>query len=496
MAGKKRSTPPSPSARNQEEDLEDEDDVPLDRILQRRRLAAKTSPKQTNGARTAVTATRAKVSPLIEVAERCIIEFLPVVPNRLRVEVVCRRWRRLIREELPVTELDFSHVTVRPLLRRDVSAMLGRASQQLTRLVLPDITLVDAHIELIVQQQNLRVFRAHRMQKKHIFNILKNCPNLKTLELLDCRALTFSGWPCDAVALRKVFLNGCNFVTNQAASSLITVCGDTLEKIIFTEATSLDSQIFRDLARHAQRLEELTIKYADSSYYGYLYTFAAADAWCPCSFDSDCTSVRLCDFQALTEALWSSLRWLDLASCRGISSFPDATSLPQLQVLILDKTKINDDGLRGISQVAPSLRYLSLQDCRAISDDGVAALATSDVSDGCTSLELVDLKGTPVTDASLRALEARCPRLHLVRVDSCRSVSRKMRSKHNERARRILAGGNLSKCERIFAERKKIEMIDPNKSSSESDESENDQEEDDDYAIEARRSGASYRRRR
>ncbi|ETP35421.1 hypothetical protein, variant 5 [Phytophthora nicotianae P10297] len=335
MAGKKRSTPPSPSARNQEEDLEDEDDVPLDRILQRRRLAAKTSPKQTNGARTAVTATTAKVSPLIEVAERCIIEFLPVVPNRLRVEVVCRRWRRLIREELPVTELDFSHVTVRPLLRRDVSAMLGRAGQQLTRLVLPDITLVDAHIELIVQQQNLRVFRAHRMQKKHIFNILKNCPNLKTLELLDCRALTFSGWPRDAVALRKVFLNGCNFVTNQAASSLITVCGDTLEKIIFTEATSLDSQIFRDLARHAQRLEELTI--------------------------NDCTSVRLRDFQALTEALWSSLRWLDLASCRGISSFPDATSLPQLQVLILDKTKINDDGLRGISQVAPSLRYLSLQ---------------------------------------------------------------------------------------------------------------------------------------
>ncbi|ETP07373.1 hypothetical protein, variant 6 [Phytophthora nicotianae CJ01A1] len=369
--------------------------------------------------------------------------------------------------------------------------MLGRASQQLTRLVLPDITLVDAHIELIVQQQNLRVFRAHRMQKKHIFNILKNCPNLKTLELLDCRALTFSGWPRDAVALRKVFLNGCNFVTNQAASSLITVCGDTLEKIIFTEATSLDSQIFRDLARHARRLEELTI--------------------------NDCTSVRLRDFQALTEALWSSLRWLDLASCRGISSFPvcsrklcrhrsglhltqsgqqDATSLPQLQVLILDKTKINDDGLRGISQVATSLRYLSLQDCRAISDDGVAALATSDVSDGCTSLELVDLKGTPVTDASLRALEARCPRLHLVRVDSCRSVSRKMRSKHNERARRILAGGNLSKCERIFAERKKIEMIDPNKSSSESHESENDQEEDDDYAIEARRSGASYRRRR
>ncbi|KAF4139529.1 Leucine Rich repeat [Phytophthora infestans] len=463
----KRSTAPLPSARKQDEYSDDGDDVPLARILQRRRLVAKANTKQKNGARTAVTATRTKVSLLNEVAERSIIEFLPVVPDRLRVEVVCRRWHRLIREELPVTELDFGHVMARPLLRRDVSAMLERANQQLTRLVLPDITLVDALIELVVQQQNLCVFRAHRMQKKHIFNILKHCPNLKTLELLDCRALTLSGWPRDGVALREVYLNGCNFVTNQAASSLVKVCGNTLEKIILTEATSLDSQILRDLARHAGKLEEMTL--------------------------SNCTSIRLRDLQVLTEALWGSLRWLDLSSCRGISSFPNATSLPQLQVLILDRTKINDDGLRRISQVAPSLRYLSLQDCRAISDDGVTALATSDVSEGCSSLELVDLKGTPVTDTSLRVLEAQCRRLCLVRVDSCRSVSREMRTKYNERARRILAGGRLSKCERIFAERKRIEMIDPNKSSSES---ESDQDADDDFVIEVRRSGASYRRRR
>lgn len=102
-----------------------------------------------------------------------------------------------------------------------------------------------------------------------------------------------------------------------------------------------------------------------------------------------------------------------------------------------------------------------------------------------------------MTDTSVEALEAQCPRLHLVRVDSCRSVSRKMRRKYNERARRILAGGRLSKCERIFAERKKTEMIDRNKSDSESDdESESDQDGDDDYVVEVRQSGASYRRRR
>lgn len=106
-------------------------------------------------------------------------------------------------------------------------------------------------------------------------------------------------------------------------------------------------------------------------------------------------------------------------------------------------------------------------------------------------------QGTQVTDTSLEALEAQCPRLDLVRVDSCRSVSRKLRRKYNERVLRILAGTRLSKCERLFAERKKIEMIHPTKSDSEDDvESESDQDEDEDYVIEVRRSGASYRRRR
>jgi hypothetical protein len=108
---------------------------------------------------------------------------------------------------------------------------------------------------------------------------------LQTLELLDCRALTLSGWPRDAVPLREVYLNGCNFFTNQAASSLIKGCGNTLEKVTFTgaqgcgytppnlllmlvwfaftEATSLDSQVFRDFARHSLKLEELTIRHAD-----------------------------------------------------------------------------------------------------------------------------------------------------------------------------------------------------------------------------------------
>ncbi|CAI5746508.1 unnamed protein product [Peronospora destructor] len=117
------------------------------------------------------------------------------------------------------------------------------------------------------------------------------------------------------------------------------------------------------------------------------------------------------------------------------------------------RQKNNGDGSRAIARVAPSLQYLSLQDCRVISDDGLAT-----ISEGCTNLELVDLKGTAVTDKGIEALEAQCLRLRL-----------------------------LSNCERIFAERKKPGMVAQTKRDSESDnESKSDRDSGDDYAIQAR----------
>ncbi|CAI5725537.1 unnamed protein product [Peronospora effusa] len=311
MVGKKRI---SPSLRKVEQDGESEDDV----LFLHRKIATTATLKRKNqtkkdvltldrtlleaarnfdmNSETVMRHTKMSVYALNEVIERCIMEFLPVIPNRLHVEAVCRRWRRLSLEEMPVTELDFEQVALRPLLRRDVRLMLERAKQQLTKLVLPDITLADAHIELIVQQQNLRVFRAHRMQKRHFFNILEHCASLQTLELMDCRALRLSGqrgWPRDAVALREVYLNECHFFTNQAARSLIKICGSSLEKVVLTGAMSLDSQVLRDLATYSVKLAKLTI-----------------------------SSVNLRDIQTMTEGVGASLRWLDLSSCRDMSSFP------------------------------------------------------------------------------------------------------------------------------------------------------------------------------
>ncbi|KAI9914311.1 hypothetical protein PsorP6_007134 [Peronosclerospora sorghi] len=211
---------------------------------------------------------------------------------------------------------------------------------------------------------------------------------------------------------------------------------------------SLDSQILRDLADHSVKLVELCIRYI------HMYECVYASVAKACVRYSNCNMVRVSDVETFTNALWGSFRSLDLSSCRGISSFPDSTRLPYLQVLILDNTTINDDGLRAIAHVAPSLKYLPLQDCRVISDDGLAAIASLSDPEGCSNLELVDLMGTKVIDSSIRALETQCPRLRLK--DKAKAL------------RACIAHGKWGnpgcKSELLFAEKKRREMVNQKRS--------------------------------
>lgn len=61
----------------------------------------------------------------------------------------------------------------------------------------------------------------------------------QSLELLDCQALQLTGWKREpgSVSMRKVYLNGCDYMTNQAARSLIEMCGHGLKKFILTGKT-------------------------------------------------------------------------------------------------------------------------------------------------------------------------------------------------------------------------------------------------------------------
>ncbi|GAB9466275.1 hypothetical protein Gpo141_00003653 [Globisporangium polare] len=66
------------------------------------------------------------------------------------------------------------------------------------------------------------------------------------------------------------------------------------------------------------------------------------------------------------------------------------------------------------------------------------------------------------------ALESGYVRLRMVRLDSCRSISRKMRSKYSERAHEMARSGQLNEYERISLGRKMVEVIDDEQSNTES----------------------------
>lgn len=67
---------------------------------------------------------------------------------------------------------------------------------------------------------------------------------------------------------------------------------------------------------------------------------------------------------------------------------------------------------------------------------------------------------------SIRALEKACLYLRMVRVDSCRSVSREKRAEYNERARELYHRGELNEYERISLRKKEIIVTDDESSDS------------------------------
>jgi hypothetical protein len=98
-----------------------------------------------------------------ELGERLVLAFLPLVPDRLRVEAVCRRWRLVSQRDVPVDALDFDGV--KAPRQQDLTRLLERADGALTRLVLPDVRVGDAHVQILQRQSELRALRAYRCGK-------------------------------------------------------------------------------------------------------------------------------------------------------------------------------------------------------------------------------------------------------------------------------------------------------------------------------------------
>ncbi|GLD91581.1 hypothetical protein PINS_up000114 [Pythium insidiosum] len=191
--------------------------------------------------------------------------------------------------------------------------------------------------------------------------------------------MVINKWAAASVPLEKVYFNACHNLRHPSAVALVKHCGARLRKLALTGAIGLDSSVLRTIAQYSARLEELTLTHIE---------------------------IRQGDLRMLVQTVWATICWIDFSSCTGLTTFPGCTTLPMLQVLLLDQTRIQDDGLRAIARTAPHLKYLSLRDCRYLSDIGAKCLAASD---GCTNLEILDLKGTRISDEAVVVVETGCP---------------------------------------------------------------------------------------
>ncbi|TYZ64890.1 hypothetical protein PybrP1_001113 [[Pythium] brassicae (nom. inval.)] len=406
---------------------------------------------------------------LCEVGERGVLSFLPLVPDRLVAERVCTRWRRVSLLETPTLELDFGNAATRSVSKLSVQRLLQRTNRQLRRLALPDMKVNDAIVQSVVDCLELRELRAHRydtvgrrrvLSTKHVHQIVAACRCLEelvgahcgrelksgqqvssqalghSLELLDCHGINLAGWGrgLPRMRLRNVRLHGCSFLTNAAAYSLIERCGSALETLVLTgwdcgEQNTLTTG--RDPLGACVK-GQLT-----------LVRCYSLDAPLPRSEGVRSPASR-------GGVLVDPQETRPLVLQRSLS-VPELTAL---EVLMLDRTTVSDSELSAIASAVCHLKYLSLQDCRYLSDAGILAIA-----DGCSELEVIDLKGTNVTDESVLGLERACARLRIVRLDSCRSISRAVRVKYNERARAVALSGKATEFERSFLSRKKSAFV-------------------------------------
>lgn len=357
--------------------------------------------------------------------ERFVFQFLPYLPDRIQVEQVCKSWRHSSQVEVPIKDLDFSKVSARRLNKSHFKMLVARAAGNLERIALLSISLDDLCLEALRENTELKHMRALRLTRKDLFGVLRNCQQLETLDVAESQSVSFTRWETQSPQLHAVSLHACQSMSIAGASSMIVHCGSILKTLVLTGAQNVDSSILPVLGHQATALEELMLSYAKE--------------------------IRLRDLESFTRSVAPTLRLLDLSSSIGVSGFPNAAVLEELQVLILDNTEISDDGLRAIAAAVPHLKYLSLQECRIITDDGLTAFSA--MEDGCVGLQLLDLRGTLVTDVGITAVTSGFPHLRMLRLDSCRNVSRQLRLEHGTRTRSLLGQASRTWYEKLAVTR-------------------------------------------
>ncbi|KAI1883363.1 hypothetical protein AGOR_G00230650 [Albula goreensis] len=113
----------------------------------------------------------------------------------------------------------------------------------------------------------------------------------------------------------------------------------------------------------------------------------------------------------ISQLLHAGIHTLDLQNCVVSDSTLRQVHCPHLRTILLKGCRaVTSQGVVALAGACPSLAVVDLGGCVEVTDDGVVALAHS-----CRQLEVISLRGcSGLTDAALLALAHNCSLLHSV----------------------------------------------------------------------------------
>lgn len=122
--------------------------------------------------------------------------------------------------------------------------------------------------------------------------------------------------------------------------------------------------------------------------------------------------------------IWKNLRNLNISNCFGDLKSDQIKALgasepicKNLRRLVANVSRINDETLIGIATHNPRLKRCYLVECDQITDAAVISLASN-----CSSLRVLDLSGTLITDQSIYALSV-LPMLDMLGLNKCKKIT-------------------------------------------------------------------------
>ncbi|UYV60542.1 FBXL7 [Cordylochernes scorpioides] len=256
-----------------------------------------------------------------------------------------------------------------------------------------------------------------RLSDRGLAALAQRCPALEALDVRGCSRISTAGVAEVLVGcprLSRLDLAGCWKVTGLAAP------GSQLTHLDLTDCTAVTDDAVAELVCHCPQLESLFLRRCPQLTDVAARVIAGGLAALRDLSLSGCpllTDLALHDLARFGPAL----RYLSVARCDRCS-LSSIVVYERFHCICTHRVRndnlvvqVSDAGLRPLCRRCPRLRYLNVRGCEAVSDASLEVAPQS--------LRALDAGKCDVTDTGLQALARRCPTLRRLSLQSCEAVS-------------------------------------------------------------------------